>query len=316
MTTPAAAVGWRARELLEPAVQVGEFSLVADLDALPGRAHPFLRVGNRWQALDVLGLLGVPPSRRIIEVPARLVRPLAPDAHVRASDFEGETARPIVDEHGVLLGAATRARADRLQDRSDALAEARMSLRMLAHDGNNALALATMALEAEDLDQVKAALGRLQRIFAGADELADASPRAQVFELGRLLRHVAGTASQLTGMAVEASAQGEAFVRCSKYRLERVLFNLIMNARRARATKVRLSWTVSLRNISIHVRDDGRGIDPASMPAVLEPGFSTTGGRGLGLPAARDFARRYGGHLSIESTPEHGTAVTLELPRG
>lgn len=60
--------------------------------------------------------------------------------------------------------------------------------------------------------------------------------------------------------------------------------------------------------MTVWARDRGPGI--ADMQAALRPGFSTSGGLGLGLPGVRRIADRF----EIESGPA-GTVVTVTMRR-
>jgi signal transduction histidine kinase len=54
------------------------------------------------------------------------------------------------------------------------------------------------------------------------------------------------------------------------------------------------------------ITDTGAGIDPADLPHVVEPFFTTKPrgkGTGLGLSMAKGFAEQSGGALSVESEP-------------
>ena len=96
--------------------------------------------------------------------------------------------------------------------------------------------------------------------------------------------------------------------------------------------------------ILISVHDDGRGIDPEELRAaairrglapaadlerwtaaelldlVFQPGFSTrasttdVSGRGVGMDVVKNVVVRLGGAVRIQSDPEHGTTVVLDLP--
>ena len=49
---------------------------------------------------------------------------------------------------------------------------------------------------------------------------------------------------------------------------------------------------------------------------ALEPFFTTKAkGTGLGLAICRRIAESHGGTIAIESQPDRGTTVTVELPR-
>jgi len=63
--------------------------------------------------------------------------------------------------------------------------------------------------------------------------------------------------------------------------------------------------------------DTGEGMPPDVLARALEPFFTTKPagvGTGLGLALAHGFAEQTGGTLRIDSTPGHGTVVTLVLP--
>jgi len=65
------------------------------------------------------------------------------------------------------------------------------------------------------------------------------------------------------------------------------------------------------------VRDTGCGIDPALLPRVFEPFFSTKQGEpgaGLGLHSALRTVEEHGGTIRIKSRPGDGTTVTVEIP--
>jgi signal transduction histidine kinase len=66
------------------------------------------------------------------------------------------------------------------------------------------------------------------------------------------------------------------------------------------------------------VRDDGRGVEPADRARIFEryerlAAHEAVAGTGLGLPIARDLARRMGGDLEVASVPGCGSAFVLVL---
>jgi signal transduction histidine kinase len=67
--------------------------------------------------------------------------------------------------------------------------------------------------------------------------------------------------------------------------------------------------------IVITVVDEGGGIDPALLPRVFEPYFTTRrGGTGLGLAIARNIVEGLGGTMTIRSARPAGTELRIELP--
>ena len=69
--------------------------------------------------------------------------------------------------------------------------------------------------------------------------------------------------------------------------------------------------TVSIREeergLLLCVEDTGPGIDPAVLPHIFEPGFSTKGqDRGTGLPLVRELVELYHGEIRVESQRDVG----------
>jgi signal transduction histidine kinase len=69
------------------------------------------------------------------------------------------------------------------------------------------------------------------------------------------------------------------------------------------------------------VADNGRGIPPEAIPHLFERFYRVDkarsremGGTGLGLAIARWIADGHNGRLDIQSTPDKGTTVTVQLP--
>jgi PAS domain S-box-containing protein len=117
--------------------------------------------------------------------------------------------------------------------------------------------------------------------------------------------------------------------------IEIALLNLAVNARDAMPTGGNLK--IDCRNIRLDnatimgsrspvtgefviltVEDDGVGMNANVLEHAIEPFFTTKevgSGSGLGLSMVYGFARQSGGYVEISSEPDHGTSVTLYLPR-
>jgi signal transduction histidine kinase len=101
-----------------------------------------------------------------------------------------------------------------------------------------------------------------------------------------------------------------------RVRLVRALTNVMQNGLQAGPRgPVRVRAWASDGAIEIMVKDDGRGIDPADLPRVLEPFFTTRSeGTGLGLAIVDKIVRAHGGTVLVKSVPERGTEVHIRLP--
>ncbi|RSN66727.1 sensor histidine kinase [Streptomyces sp. WAC 04229] len=78
-------------------------------------------------------------------------------------------------------------------------------------------------------------------------------------------------------------------------------------ARHAAADRVGVTLSYMGDEVTLDIRDDGRGFDP------LTPCERTPGG-GFGLDGMRARAERIAGSLTVEAEPEHGTAVSARVP--
>ena len=105
-------------------------------------------------------------------------------------------------------------------------------------------------------------------------------------------------------------------------RLRTALINILTNARHASedaaagtATPVVVSTRCDSDRIAVTVRDRGNGITAEDMTHIFDPFFTTRrAGTGLGLPIAKNIIDGLGGSLSVESWPENGTEIRIELP--
>ena len=67
--------------------------------------------------------------------------------------------------------------------------------------------------------------------------------------------------------------------------------------------------------VRLEVRDDGRGIEPAVMPRIFEPFFSTRqAGRGLGLATVLGIVKGHGAAIRARSDLGHGATFEILFP--
>jgi two-component system sensor histidine kinase HydH len=99
--------------------------------------------------------------------------------------------------------------------------------------------------------------------------------------------------------------------------IERVLYNLILNA--AQASPPRGSVTVKTRllddTVEINVIDRGSGIAPKDRESIFNPFFTTkSSGVGLGLAIVSKIVDEHGGQITVESEPGAGSVFHVFLP--
>jgi signal transduction histidine kinase len=124
-------------------------------------------------------------------------------------------------------------------------------------------------------------------------------------------------AGTLRDRRVRVVAATPVVVAADAAKLRQVIANVVVNA--AEATPPSGTITIDARanegQATLTIADDGAGIAPEMMGQVFEP-FVTTKphGTGLGLSIAHAIVDAHGGRISIESSPQAGTLVSLQLP--
>jgi signal transduction histidine kinase len=219
----------------------------------------------------------------------------------------------------------------------------------IAHDVNNVLqsvasAASLIARQAEDPEPVRRTA---QMIVTAAERGASITDRVLAFARRGDLRPAALDPAQvLKGLReILAPALGGRFtirveaeaglpkLLANKGQLETAVINLATNARDAMRNggtlilsaaedrvKVEPAWgeLAAGRYIRLSVRDNGEGMDAATLTRVAEPFFTTKPagkGTGLGLAMVKGFVEQSHGAFRIDSAPGQGTTVMLWLPQ-
>ena len=219
----------------------------------------------------------------------------------------------------------------------------RMLLASIVHDFNILLTPIVSVLEemqgrgagtARQLKRIDGAIYCAFRAKTLARQLVDfASPqpvKPAAVDVGSLLRRLEAPLASLLSGRIRldldiAENLPKAFI--DQQLIDRVLFNLVLNARDAMPEGGRVTIAVALdcypagpvrggnAMIRLTIADTGSGMDEATLEMAGEPHFSTkTNGTGLGLATVRQVMERQGGGLSIVSAPHRGTTVDLWLP--
>jgi signal transduction histidine kinase len=211
--------------------------------------------------------------------------------------------------------------------------------RRIAHDFGNLLTrivgyaelaerrLLAGELATEEVAEIRAAAEaavRLTRAPAQGELIEDGwSGTADAGELatalGPTLRALVG------GDRLRIVELGPAPVAMAPSSVQHVLRNLVANAGHASAEGkggVAVQVTTGPAEgrsglTAIRVMDDGIGMEPHVLAACRADGYTTraqSGGTGHGLTMVDWLVHRAGGELHIDSTPGHGTTVTVLLP--
>jgi signal transduction histidine kinase len=206
----------------------------------------------------------------------------------------------------------------------------------IIHDLKNAVGMLSLTAENAkknigSIDFQKDAIDTMEQSVLKMHQLIDSlkafetpvSVTETSFDLATLAVSVAESLKPIAaarGVALEYDAEPAAPVRADKDAMRRVIENIALNGIEAS----REGGTVTIRietpddeRTSIIVKDEGRGFDPGYLEHHLFSPFHSTkkGGLGIGLVLCKSIIDSHGGRLHVESEPDRGSTVTVQLFR-
>jgi signal transduction histidine kinase len=120
-------------------------------------------------------------------------------------------------------------------------------------------------------------------------------------------------------IAIHKDFCDDARIVCILGQMNQVFVNVFLNAMES-IDKEGNIWIKTERfddKLSIHIKDDGRGIRKGDIDKVFDPFFTTKDvgeGMGLGLSISYRIVRNHGGEIRIESEQGRGTEIIVTLP--
>ena len=206
----------------------------------------------------------------------------------------------------------------------------------VAHDFNNLLAVilnyADFALEAATDEEQRRDLEELSKAATRGAELVRQllafSRRRPVdaiaIDLSEVVRDMEPMLRRTIGEDIElrcwlASELPPTVIDPSQ--VTQVLVNLAVNARDAMPAGGRLTIEATKveAGVRLVVEDTGQGMSEDTLAKAFDPFFTTKppgSGTGLGLATVYGIVAQAGGTIAIDSNPERGTRVAIELPCG
>jgi len=159
-------------------------------------------------------------------------------------------------------------------------------------------------------DAIAERLQSLQQFIDGYAEFARLpKPRRATVPWRELLESV----QHVTPFTIGEVGVDEAFV--DRAQIERVIINLVKNAREANSNEVCVRILRRANGAALVVEDRGRGMDDETLAHALLPFYSTRPeGTGLGLALVNDIIDAHGGSVRIARREGGGTSVTCWLP--
>jgi signal transduction histidine kinase len=317
-------------------------------------ASPMVRLDEQVRqtgifiALASLALLGITASLALWSIRRGVapLRSLAAQASLVSannwklqvsSDVEDVTElRPVTDSMITMLARLERSFEQQRQFMGNAahelktpVAVLKSTLQSLLHRPRSAEEYRTgLENSLEDLQRLEQLLQWMLRL-ARAEQWAHGAMRRDLQEID--LAATCQTAverirelAQSRGTDIQLSADGPLPLRADPEDLQLVWANLLENAVRYSPEGSSVEVILSRNNggpARIEVQDHGPGIPAADLPHIFERFYRgdpsrtrTTGGFGLGLATAKALVEAYGGTISAQSAPGHGTRITVEIP--
>ena len=173
----------------------------------------------------------------------------------------------------------------------------------------------------ESMSYIIGEVEHLRRVAQEFMEIArDTSVRKDPCDLRKIVAETLDPYRRLLSARIrfrESYEGGAAACLGDEAKLRTAFRNIIANAIEAVRDKGEITVAVRRSGPSwrITVRDTGTGMTRAVLDKIFEPYFSTKdAGTGLGLPISRKIVEDHGGAVRVESEPEKGTTVTVDLP--
>jgi len=181
------------------------------------------------------------------------------------------------------------------------------------------------ALDHARLDRTAATvqreIKRLDRVVR--DFVQFSRPPALRLEPGSINHVVRAALDSLDGqirgkrLKVETDLQSARPVRLDRDRLQRAIYNVLLNAVQVLPDGGRIVCRSrdEERRCLLEISDDGPGIEPDLSAHIFELFYTTKGGgTGLGLPIANRIVEEHGGRMAVASEPGRGATFAFFLP--
>ncbi|RDI95904.1 sensor histidine kinase [Meiothermus sp. QL-1] len=178
----------------------------------------------------------------------------------------------------------------------------------------------------ESLEIIKREAERMQKLVGDLLELSKTGGGWRV-ELGAVhlptvLYEIEEEYSKSFEGQIEVEVPENLWVLGDAERLHQVLANLVSNAIKARATRIRLVAHDLAERVVLRVEDNGEGIPKEHLPHLFERFYRVDkardrerGGSGLGLAIVRSIVEAHGGSVWVESELGQGSVFSVSLRR-
>lgn len=200
------------------------------------------------------------------------------------------------------------------------LTRLKLSLALSRKKGQDTLETERIEYEADQLEKMIAELLELSRVKLNANEAKHQLELAEA--LSQVLDDADFEAQQQNKhlyIDIDDSIQVPIYPRP----LTRAVENLLRNAIRYAASQVTIQASMTAKQLTLEIIDDGPGIpDAADLEAIFKPFYRPqsardreSGGWGLGLAIAEAAISAHQGQIKADNYQPNGLKVTITLPR-
>lgn len=185
-------------------------------------------------------------------------------------------------------------------------------------EGGNAEVREDLRIAREEMDRVQAIINNLLEF--SRESTVDLEP-VDVNDLLRKTLLLMNKYLQSSDVRVVTELADIGVCSANQNALRQIFLNLITNAVQAmpHGGELRIRTALAGNRMRLQFSDTGIGIPEHQLKDIFNPFFTTKSpgqGTGLGLSVVHSVVRRYHGDIQVRSTPNVGTAFTIELPCG
>lgn len=294
--------------------------------------QPFLQLGFPWELLIIWSVILITVFGFTHLYIRHLLKPLRTlhngVRQISGGDFDIELPKRSSDELGQLIQSFN----DMARHiRNDMKARDQL-LRDISHELRSPLARMLVALEfipegniRQTLKNNISALEQMTSVIL--EEARLDSPFGKVkqekVELGSLLLEILESRKQ-SAPSVLICSTAVVEIEVDKERMKMALSNVIDNAikySKLEGEPVKIGYASDGKWVEIVVSDSGIGISENELPFLFEPFYRVdkarrynSGGYGLGMSLTKKIVEAHNGKISIKSSLDIGTTVTITLP--
>ncbi len=281
-----------------------------------------------WATMTLLlSLVGAAFISRLIN------QPLSRLSSAARSVARGITPAPLPDTGPAEIREANQSFNQMVQDLNQVESDRAVILAGISHDLRTPIARMLLEVEMAGLSDdarkgMQSDLAQMEAIIAQFLDYARPAEPASFTELdlSETLKKIAAESSRHTDLRISLHIAEALRVRCNPTELQRVVSNLIENARRygktgeSKLTEIDLTARQEGGQAMFEVADRGPGLPENQIDNVLRPftrldtARSQANGAGLGLTIVDRVVQRHRGRLEIKNREGGGLAVRVWLP--